>query len=418
MTAQELAIWSTALGAIAAVMLGRLADTLLRPSRAQVQSVAYHNAVLLLVLVLSGVAAQLWTGVDPSLMQRARVLAGPLCIGLAHFWIRDWLDAAQRDRIMSGMLRATAAALPLAGLGCLGLPAVQQLPAAAAVSLLGCVLTLWLTVRAWLMGDRLAPVMAAGCLLTVPAVGGLYAMAMGLPGVGLPLQALVAWGAVLANGLTGFALWRRERHQRRARSQPGASTRDAVTRLHSPASLVQKLIKAQRRRRRTRRDGAVLAILVFDVDRIAAQAGNVGVNEMFIGLAARIQRQVGAVNPVGRYYDRCFVSLVETIRSPHRLRALGLRMASSVRRPMEIRSGNGETIEIRLDVGIGVVHLTRRWAAAEDILDDAQRMAEAARRMRSRAAMLDPATGEVVAVEHASLGPRRRGHAHWVPHPL
>jgi hypothetical protein len=33
--------------------------------------------------------------------------------------------------------------------------------------------------------------------------------------------------------------------------------------------------------------------------------------------------------------------------------------------------------------------------------------------MRSRAAILDPRTGEVVPVEEANLGPRRHGH---VPH--
>jgi hypothetical protein len=42
----------------------------------------------------------------------------------------------------------------------------------------------------------------------------------------------------------------------------------------------------------------------------------------------------------------------------------------------------------------------------------------AARDMRSRAAILDSGSGEVVPVEHASLGPRRHGHPHLVPHAL
>jgi hypothetical protein len=64
----------------------------------------------------------------------------------------------------------------------------------------------------------------------------------------------------------------------------------------------------------------VLAIMVFDTERVLAQAGSSGLNEMFIHLATRIQRQVGVVNPVGRYYDRCFITLVETIHSPAWLR--------------------------------------------------------------------------------------------------
>jgi GGDEF domain-containing protein len=415
MSAQELTIWSMALGAIAAVTLARLADMFVRPSLSQSQGVAYHVTVFLLVLILSGVATQLWPALDGRRLHYAQVLAGPVCVGLSNFWIRGWLKAAQRDRIMSLVLRMSSLLLPVVGLACFALPMTQQMPAAAGLSLLGCILTLWLTVRAWLMGDRLAPVMAAGCLLTLPAIAGMYAIAMNMP-VALPLHAVLALCTALSNGLTGFVLWRRDRHEWRTREEVQPSQFDPVTKLHSGVSLVRKLIKAQRRRRRTRRDGAVLAILVFDVQRIAAQAGTAGVNEVFICIAARIQREIGVVNPVGRYYDRCFVSLVETIHSPAWLRTLGLRVASSLRRPMEVMTASGERIEIRADVGVGVVHLSSGPAAVEDILHDAQRMAEAARGMRSRAAILDPGTGEVVPVEQANLGPRRHGHPTMVPH--
>ena len=414
MSAQELAIWSMAAGAIAAVALARLADLFVRPSLAQAQGVAYHLAVLLLVLVLSGVAAQLWPRLDGRELQYAQVLAGPVCVGLSNFWIRGWLKAAQRDRVMSWVLRLSSLALPVVGLTCLALPGAQQLPVAAAISLLGSGLTLWLTVRAWLMGDRLAPVMAAGCLLTLPAIAGMYALAMGVP-VAPWAHVVLAGCAALSNGVTGFVLWRRSRHEWRAREEAAPSQFDPVTKLHSGAGLVQKLVKAQRRRRRTRREGAVLAIMVFDVDRIAAQAGAAGVNDVFICIATRIQRQVGVVNPVGRYYDRCFISLVETIHSPAWLRTLGLRVASSLRRPIEVMTANGR-LEVKVDIGVGVVHLLREATPVEDILHDAQRMAEAARGMRSRAAMLDPATGEVVAVEHADLGPRRNGRPRLAPH--
>jgi GGDEF domain-containing protein len=366
-------------------------------------------------LILSGVGAQLWPTPHPKLMRTAQLLAGPVCVGLTTFWIRSWLGAAQRDGLMCWTLRATAVFSPLAGLGCLALPSAQQLPAATAVSLAGGVLTLWLAVRAGLMGDGLSPLMAAGCLLTLPAIAGLYGVAMKLPGMGVALHAMLALCAALSNGLTGLALWRRDRQHWRARPRGDAARFDPVTRLHGGIALVQKMVKAQRRRRRTRREGAVLAILVFDVHRVAAQAGTAGVNEMFICIAGRIQRQVGAVNPVGRYYERCFVTLVETIHSPARLRTLGLKMASSLRRPMQVTAGSGERVEIRADIGVGVVRLSAGSAPVEDILHDAQRMAEAARRTPSRTAILDPTSGEVVAVEHADLGPRRGRHARVAP---
>ena len=73
-----------------------------------------------------------------------------------------------------------------------------------------------------------------------------------------------------------------------------------------------------------------------------------------------------------------------------------------------------------------MVHLTRDHADVEDILHDAQRMAEAARGMRSRAAILDPATGDVVPVEQAKLGgrpltkaaSRMQGLKEHVPHAI
>ncbi|HWI78522.1 MAG TPA: diguanylate cyclase [Ramlibacter sp.] len=410
MNAPELAIWSMALGAIGAVALARVADLIARPTLSQLQGVAYHATVFVLVLILSGVASHLWPAIDPKLMQAAQVLAGPVCVGLSNFWIRGWLGAAQRDGLMSWVLRAGAILSPMAGLACLALPTASQLPGAAAASLLGGVLTAWLTVRAGLMGDRLAPVMAAGCLLTVPAIAGMYAMAMGLPGPKVALHAALALCAAGSNALTGFALWRRDRHHWRTRPEPGRSSRfDPVTRLDGGVGLVQKLIKAQRRRERTGRDGAVLAVLLFDVERIAAQVGTAGLNEMFICIASRIQRQVGVVNPVCRYYERCFVSLVESIQSPSWLRTLGLKVGTSLRRPMHVRAATGERVEISADIGVGVVHLSRGRAAVEDVLHEAQRMAQAARGMRSRAAILDPATGRIVPVEQAELG-RRRGH--------
>lgn len=412
MAALDLVIWSMALGAIAAVGLAWVAGLAVRPSRSQLLGATYHLLVFLFVLLLSDVPLTVWPGLDPAVIHVLRVVAGPLSVGLACIWMRDWLRASQRDRLMSSLLLAAAIVLPLLGAACLALPPGQQLPCAAAIATFGACLAVWLSVRAWLMGDRLAPIMAAGRLLILATIAGLYAMAMDLPGLGSGLQAVIATCAAVGNALIGLVLWRRESQEWRAREQESSPSQfDPVTKLHSGIGLVRRLLNAQRRRRRTRRDGAVIAILVFDTDQVAAQVGAVGLNEMFICIASRIQRQVGVVNPVGRYYDNCFVSLVETIHSPAWLRTLGLRVASSLRRPMEVNASDGQRAEIRADIGVGVVHLTPSHAPIEDVLHDAQRMAEAARRMRSRAAILDAATGEVVPVEQASLGPRRPGAA-------
>lgn len=407
MNGLTLMVWSMALGAIAAVTVARIGDMLSRPSLSRLRAVSYHFSVFMLVLVLSGVLRQA-NPLDEARLQVLQVLAGPLCVGLSNFWIHGWLRAAQRDRVMAIGLRASAVLLPVAALLALLLPPAQQLPAAAAVSLLGGGTTLWLTVRGWLMGDRMALVMASGCLLTLPAIGGLYALAMDLLPLGTAGHAALALFAALSNGLTGLVLWRRDRHAWKARRRDDTAGQvDPVTRLPVGAALVRKLIHALQRRRRTGRDGAMLAVVVFDIERLAGQVGTAGLNEMWATLAARMQRQLGVVNPVGRYWDRCFVALVETIPSLPWLRTLGLKLATSLRHPVEVTGLDGDRIQVHADIGVGVVHLPRGNVEVEDALDAVQRLATAARTMRSRAAMLDPASGIVVPVELAQLRPRR-----------
>jgi GGDEF domain-containing protein len=409
MDTSELIVWGMVLGVIAAISLARLAALVMRPSASQARAVAYHVTVFMFVLALCGVHGQLWPELPPAVLHAVQVVLGPLCVGASNLWIRCWLRAPQRDSTMAIALHASALVLPLLGAACLLLPAAQQLPAAAALSLAGGILMLWLTVRAWLLGDPLAATMAAGSLLTLPAIAGLYATAMHLPAMGLGLQALTGLSAALSNAVTGLALWRRGRHETSARSQEVTPSQfDPVTRLHSGSTLVRKLIEAQQRRQRTRRDGAVLAVVVFDLERLAGEVGANGMNEMYVVLARRIRRQVGVVNTVGRYYDRCFITLVETIESPAWLRTVGLRLASGLRRPIRVTGRDGQPVEIRVDIGVGLVHLRPGHLPVEDVLDEAQAMAQAARTTASRTAIFDAASDTVLPVECARLGQRRR----------
>lgn len=409
MGALTMMLWSMALGAIAAVAFARAGDLLARPDRAQLRAVGYHLAVFLLVLVESGVLRQV-AHPGAERLRVLQVLAGPVCVGLSNFWIHAWLAAGRRDRLMAAVLRLSAFVLPVAGVALLRLRHDLQLPAAALLSLAGSGLTCWLTFRAWTIGDRLALAMAAGCMLTLPAIAGLYALAMRLGHWGAAAQALVALAAVGSNALTGHVLWRRARQHWRTRETGSVPAIDPVTRLHSSAALVHELVAAQKRRRRTGREGALLAVTVFEPERIANLAGPAALHEVWMALAARIQREIGVVNPVGRYWDRCFVAVVETIPARAWLRTLGLRLAAALRQPVEVSGRDGEPMRVRVDFGVGIVHLGRRPAEAEDALDEAQRLAEAARGMRSRAALADPASGAPLPAEEAQFGrgpPRR-----------
>jgi GGDEF domain-containing protein len=261
---------------------------------------------------------------------------------------------------------------------------------------------LWLSVRAAQLGDRLAWGLGLGCLLSLPMQIGLYGIALESNRTSLGVQAAVALAGLLSVLVKGLVLWLRNRYTLRL-SQGHLSRRDPITQLYSSMVMVQKIIHAQRRRLRTRRDGALMVVLLFEPERLLSQVGQAGLNDIYIQLANRMQRHTGVVNPAGRYYDRCFVVLIETLHSPRWIRTLGLRVASSLRRPLEVTSLAGRRMQITADIAVGVVHLSTAGKDVDELLHEAQSVAEAARAMRSRAALLDPDSRRAVPVENADL---------------
>ena len=104
MTAVEIIIWSLALGAIGAVVLGRLVDFAIHPSRSALHSTAFHITVFALVAIMSGLLDVLEPFSDAGVLEAAQVMAGPLCVGLSAFWVGGWLNARHRERLMAGSL--------------------------------------------------------------------------------------------------------------------------------------------------------------------------------------------------------------------------------------------------------------------------------------------------------------------------
>lgn len=167
---------------------------------------------------------------------------------------------------------------------------------------------LWLTVRAAQHGDRMAWGLAIAALLTLALQMGLYWLALDFGALSAPYQAGLALLGLLSLSLIAGLLWQRN-HQIRQIRHHARSRRDPVTQLYSSILIVQKIVHAQRRQAHTRRDGALMAVQIFEPERLLAQVGHYGLNEIYSRLARRMQRHTGVVNPAGRYYDRCFVVL-------------------------------------------------------------------------------------------------------------
>ena len=397
-------IWSFSAGSIATVIVISALELVRTRSKAARQGFSLHVSALAFVLLLSDLPLALEPSWKSPIFHAAQVLIGPVCAATGAYMMLDWLSARARDRMMLVALRAAMSASAVGGLLCFLLPFPMQLPAAGLITALVASVALWMSGRASMLGDRLALGMALGCLLMLVAIVGLFLNALQWQRAGLATQIVAAAAIALSNLVMGLMIWQRYLMEHRVRRDSRLPTeRDPVTQLPGSVIIVQKLVDALKRRRRTGRDGAVLAVLLFDLEHSTAQVGPVGLNDVLSQVATRIQRQVGAMNPVGRYYDRCFVVLVETIASPAALRTLGLRIASTLRKPITVQMPHDQVIDVRLDVGVGVVHMVGHTANADAVLHEAEEMAKLARTMRSRAAIADPSTGRPVAVEDADL---------------
>jgi GGDEF domain-containing protein len=403
MNTAELMIWSAAAGAMGLVVMLAAADAVYSRSRASLYSLVYIAACWLFFALFSGLPAAMLAPVGTPWLQIAQVLAGPLCAALGAHGAGHWLAAARRDRLTDIIFRSTTLLGLAGGPLCLLLPPGLQLTASAALTVTSLCLMLWLTLRAALHGDRLAWGLAAGCLLTLPLQLGLYWLTLDSSRRAVWLQAVVALLGLLSAAVIAASLWLRNRQDQLVRNHT-RSRRDPVTQLYSSVVMVQKIIRAQRRMARTRRDGALMAVKIFEPERLLAQVDQHGLNEIYGQLARRMQRHTGVVNPAGRYYDRCFVVLIETLHSPRWIRTMGLRVAASLRRPLEVTGLSGEHIQIVADIGVGMVHLPGASKDVDQLLHEAQDVAASARSMRSRAALLDELSRQAVPVENAELG--------------
>lgn len=394
-------------GAISLIALVGFAQAAMVRSFSATRGAFYQLSALLFVVLLSGLPGALGTSFTGPGLELAQAVMGPISGALANFWMRDWLAARKRDRVMELGLRLAGWACLAAAVALLFVTPDHRLPAAAIVTLTDIGIVLWLSVRASLLGDRLAAGIALGCLLMLPAAAGLFLLALRLYPVGVGWQVFTALCSVACLSVIGAMVWQRARDELRAqRLQTSHADFDPLTKVYNSGALVQRLLKAQRRRRRTRRYGAMLAVMAFDTERLAATLGTQGRDEAYLHLVARLRREVGVVNIVGRYYDRCFIALLESVHSPTDLRTVGLRVAVRCRRPMEIHGLEGDAHQVRLDIGVGIVPIADGFRDVDDLLHDAQRLAEAARGLRSRAALLDMRTGQPVPVEQAPLGDR------------
>ena len=150
----------------------------------------------------------------------------------------------------------------------------------------------------------------------------------------------------------------------------------------------------------------MITVIVFGTNHLEEQVGASGVNELLITLAARFQRAVGTINPVGRYVDNGFVALIETMRSPKDVKRMAFDVATELQMPMDIAALRGEPCTIRPDIGVGVTHIIDGRTGVDELLHEGERLAMSGRRMRFRVAVRDPGDRQIAALDSLVLNTR------------
>jgi GGDEF domain-containing protein len=160
-------------------------------------------------------------------------------------------------------------------------------------------------------------------------------------------------------------LWTRSHKEYQlSRNDRVSAQHDLTTGLDSGMAIVKKILSAQKRLKLRSAEGAVLAVMVLNMEALSVQVGLPGVQELLFRAAARVRRTSGLINPVGRYFDRCFIVVMETVRTPADAEEMAAALKYTLTQPMEIQGLHGEQQSLSLEVSVGSVRLTHQLDVA------------------------------------------------------
>jgi GGDEF domain-containing protein len=438
MSASEMVSWCLLLGALQMLVLMCVTEFVRHRARWSIETGAYIATLAMLTLTMSGVA-QLWLGKEHAAQIAVLMGVAPVAsMVLGSLGMRNWLRTKGREQFADASLLIAFGACCGAMLWVLIFPpsvdatgnplfAAKRddpndytLMVSWAASWLGVFASTFASLRVALHGDKRSWLMFAVCLLNVPVP--LILTLRVLLGFQTPMGIL--FPAMICQGLSAWLLvrnaWERHRIMFNAnRILEDNRGIDPVTRLPHGGALVSQMEQAYSRSHKLLRHRPVVVVVqLFNSEEILKESGDNGWNQVVLATLARIRRIVSPADLVGRYYGGCFVIQINSRVTPQYLRGLGLRLASSTRRPVTPRtppSGFESDEPIETDVGVGLF-----WC--DDVgdltmaLHEAERAATVAQTLRSRAAVVLRPRADAVAVEKAlgeakykgSLGDRVR----------
>jgi GGDEF domain-containing protein len=428
----EIALWSACLGIYLSYALLSGVYAAYNRSVSGIQTMIYVVLTGVFVLCASGLLRH-FAGLSPKPQMWLTLASGPVAASVSAYGLHNFLRGEMRDTLVGRGMQVVTAFAALLLLGLFWPDPVQALEWVGLGVGLVAVGAFWLTLRSWLLGDRLALAMTLACTCLAFAVIGLYANALGALQSNRVLQAATAFMSAAYIVIACHTLKRRlSLHLRMKKSLSMSRDKDLLTQLLTGAALIRQVDESVARARRNRKEMAVICVDIKNTSALRQEFGPHGLEQVIYGMAARVRQAAGgAASIVGRYSDSSFVVVLDSLKKSSVLRTLGLRLAVTARRPFVINPMSSSPGEFRSDIGVGVARISpgremrsRRdsnstqmggsfdsFSLAQDALHEAAELAMEARKFNSRAAIVDAYSRKTVALESADFSTRngRRG---------
>jgi len=368
-------IWSAQAGAYAMLLLVSLGIAGFHRTQAAHQQLVWLAICFLMNICINGFIKNVSPTLSDTAFQTLRVAAGPLGTTVSLLALRNWLDLKRRHRFMNVSLLAMAIVGSVAGIACFAIDTDRQFAMSGWVALATGLGAAGICMWAGLLGDRLSWLMAFASVILMAATGIEYGLATRSI-EGEWLHAVSATTIVVGMLMISALIWLRSHNEYESLLRNTTSAEyDPTTQLYNGKTLIQKIGQAQARLKLRAEQGMLLAVVVTGLDTLTAQIGSGGVHELLMRAGARVRKEAGLINPVGRYFDACFVVLIETMNDREEIQRLVTTLYRSFDHPMDIRGLHGETQSVTLQVGIGLARLSHQ----SDISSVLQRAENAAR---------------------------------------
>lgn len=379
----EVVIWSAMLGGLLTLLSVAVADVLMNRSIA-----AWRG---LLFVALTGSSAMLMTGLPeilfpqhPELLfQVMKALLGPLSGALALTYLGMWLGPAADDPVVHYAINWGSPFLVLCTVAVVvtfGISADDDALAVVAVTApingIGVVLALTASIRAAMLGDRLARSMVVACLALAGMVMGLYIRELLLVRMGL-LATIATAACSVAYFLivTALNLQRHRQNRRLKRQSAMAQGSDPITGLPTASILLSKISDAFWRSTRMNRECTVVCLHLHNLYELGEAAGHSVDQQILTVLTARIRRAIGFRNVLGLYHPRCFVVVISAAKQRETVDHVLHRIHLVLDQPLNVLGLDARYHQFTPRFGVGVVAVDAATADPASVLDQAEHLA-------------------------------------------